>query len=61
VAPTHPSATTRVDYVYRILFPAGRSGLSPLRRGGYLSGTLAGAFLRTSSRSSLQSIISFDE
>ncbi|WP_288202686.1 hypothetical protein, partial [uncultured Porphyromonas sp.] len=26
-------------------FPAGRSGLSPLRHGGYLSGTLAGALM----------------
>ena len=28
--------------------PAGRSGLSPLRHGGYLNGTLAGAFVGTS-------------
>ncbi|WP_288765268.1 hypothetical protein, partial [uncultured Porphyromonas sp.] len=27
------------------LLPAGRSGLSPLRHGGYLSGTLSGALM----------------
>ena len=41
VAQAHPSATARVDYICRILFPAGLRA-SPLTR-GYLNGTLSGA------------------